>query len=75
MTKILGIIDWSIEEVGEWISDLGFEKMKDCFIENYISGKELVDLQNDELKDDLGVTALGARKAILREIQILKNKN
>jgi len=70
--KTKPIREWSIEEVGDWISDLGFEKMRGCFIDNYISGMELVDLENGELKDDLGVTALGARKAILREIELLK---
>ena len=46
--------------------------MRKCFVDNYISGMELVELDNSELKDDLGVAALGARKAILREIGKLK---
>jgi hypothetical protein len=61
-----------VEDVGEWIDSLGFSNFKPIFIENFISGKELVELTMDELKDDLGVTALGARKAILREIGELK---
>lgn len=47
--------------------------MRKCFEENYISGLELIELDNNELKDDLGVSALGARKAILREIGNLKS--
>jgi hypothetical protein len=47
--------------------------MRDCFVENMISGMELVELSAEELKDDLGVSALGARKAIIREISILKD--
>jgi len=47
--------------------------MRNCFEENYISGLELVELSNAELKEDLGVAALGARKAILREIGNLKS--
>ena len=57
-----------MEDVGDWIDSMGFEKMRKNFVDNYISGMELVELDNSELKDDLGVAALGARKAILREI-------
>jgi hypothetical protein len=63
---------WTVQDVGDWISDLGYPTMRDCFVENFISGKELLELTMDELKDDLGVTALGARKAIIREITNLQ---
>lgn len=69
---MLAIEEWTIEDVGQWVEDLGFGKMRKCFVENYISGLELIELTNAELKDDLGVSALGARKAILREVGILK---
>jgi len=65
------ITEWSIEEVADWIESLGFGSVRSIFVENYISGAELVDLTNEELKEDLGVAALGARKAILRQIQQL----
>ena len=70
----IAIEEWSVEDVGEWMEELGFGKMKASFIENYISGLELVELTNDELKDDLGVTALGVRKGLLREIAKLKSE-
>ena len=56
------------------MDELGFDKMRSGFVDNCISGQELVELTNDELKDDLGVTALGVRKAILREIGKLKDQ-
>jgi len=55
------------------LDELGFGKMKASFVENYISGMELVELTNEELKDDLGITALGVRKGLLREIAKLKS--
>ena len=69
--KFVDITEWSIEEVGDWIEEIGFGVVKNIFIENFISGSELVELTNEELKEDLGVRALGARKAILRNIQQL----
>ena len=58
--------------MGEWITKLGYPTMRDCFVENFIAGKELLELTMEELKEDLGVAALGARKAILREVANLK---
>lgn len=66
------VAQWSVENVGQWISDLGFEKFKGSFVENCISGEELLELEAIELKADLGISALGARKAIMRGIMRLK---
>lgn len=57
--------------MARWIGEIGFGNVAHLFQENCISGAELVDLTNDELKSDLGITALGARKAILRLAQQL----
>merc|ERR1711977_256113 len=72
-SKTKSIEDWTIEEVADWIAEIGFQQIRNIFVENYISGSELVELTNEELKEDLGVQALGARKAILREIKKLQD--
>ncbi|KAF8571857.1 hypothetical protein P879_03927 [Paragonimus westermani] len=33
---------WTVNEVGEWIENIGYAQYKDCFIENYIDGKKLI---------------------------------
>jgi len=60
--------------VGDWIVDIGFPELRNNFVSNYISGLELIELEPNELKDDLEVTALGARKAIIRNLTTLKEQ-
>ena len=46
-----------------------------AFSEHHITGNDLVQLTDSELKHDIGINVLGDRKAVLREIEVLKNTN
>lgn len=73
------VIAWSSAEVEEWVvrnielgepsADSNFRK---SVTENCLSGEDLLELTNTELRDELGVAAHGHRKLILRRIGALK---
>ncbi|KAJ3607060.1 hypothetical protein NHX12_026575 [Muraenolepis orangiensis] len=35
-------LDWSCHDVGSWIESLGFPEYKECFTDNFITGRKLV---------------------------------
>ena len=35
-------IHWSLEDVGNWIEEIGFPQYRDCFESNMISGRKLI---------------------------------
>ena len=66
---------WNSDEVSRWLTLKGFTTLKQLFEEKKISGESLLNLTNESLRDDLSISALGIRKAILREIGLLKQAN
>ncbi|XP_052041287.1 sterile alpha motif domain-containing protein 15 isoform X2 [Apodemus sylvaticus] len=48
-------LTWSPERVAEWISDLGFPQYKECFTENFISGRKLIHVNCSNLPQ-MGIT-------------------
>ncbi len=69
--------DWDVGQVGAWLSSLNGLVGKDAcikaFADNSINGPALELLDNNMLKDDLGITALGDRLALTRGIQELQS--
>ena len=68
----LPLTQWDSQTVLSWIKciDLGpaeSEALKQ-FEENMVTGKDLAEITDAELKEDLGIKALGARKKIVREL-------
>jgi len=63
------IAKWTVKEVADWIENIGFKEFRQNFEENLVDGATLIELESQELKDDLGVSAFGARKQILRAVQ------
>lgn len=57
-------------EVHDWLSELGLEKFAEVFEENEIDLDLAADLSDADLRD-LGVTAMGQRKKLLRAIETL----
>ena len=55
------------------MTSIGFASYSDNFLSNMVDGEALLELTTAELKDDLGIAALGARKEILRQISTLKS--
>ncbi|KAL5259668.1 hypothetical protein ACHWQZ_G009945 [Mnemiopsis leidyi] len=60
--------DWEAADVAEWLTGLGLGEYKDIFLENDISGPNLLDLTKADLKE-LGVTKLGHRITLTKEIK------
>eukprot|EP01129_Flabellula_baltica_P009257 TRINITY_DN3751_c0_g1_i2.p1 TRINITY_DN3751_c0_g1~~TRINITY_DN3751_c0_g1_i2.p1 ORF type:complete len:665 (+),score=130.32 TRINITY_DN3751_c0_g1_i2:110-2104(+) len=58
--------EWKTDEVIDWLNVIGLDKYVQVFQEEEIDGSALMDLEDQDLKEDLGMT-LGARKTFLRE--------
>ena len=65
-------ITWSIEDVGTWLQSINFPEYKRIFMENFISGYELLDLSEEDLIM-MGISILGHRKRILKALSKISN--
>jgi len=63
--------DWTIAEVGMWLEFISMGEFRIPFIEQQISGQDLLELTEADLVE-LGVKALGQRKRLQRNIKELK---
>jgi len=63
--------DWTIAEVGMWLDFISMGEFRIPFIEQQISGQDLLELTEADLVE-LGVKALGQRKRLQRNIKELK---
>ena len=57
-------------DIRDWLGELGLERYAEAFEENELDIDLLIDLSDADLKD-LGVTAMGHRKKLLRAIEAL----
>ena len=64
------VLDWSVSDVGLWLSNVGLDEYKLMVMNQAISGLELVDLTLDDL-GSIGISKLGDKKKILREVRLL----
>lgn len=48
-------IDWSVEEVADWIERLGYKEYRDCFITNAVCGRKMIWVSASTLPS-IGVT-------------------
>ncbi|EAT82670.2 hypothetical protein SNOG_10335 [Parastagonospora nodorum SN15] len=67
------LMEWTEEQVADFISDLGLEQYADTFAEEVISGDVLAALQHAELKE-MGVNSVGHRLTILKAVYEMKVK-
>ena len=71
------ICRWSVAQVLSWLkstNDGQFESLVAAFREHQIYGDALLSLTNDILRDELGIGAYGARHALLKAIESLKER-
>lgn len=61
-----------MDEVGEWLNNIGLIDYIEIFQKNHISGKNLLDITDKELKDDLGMFSVGHRKNFSKSQEHLK---
>ena len=63
-----------MDDVCHWLKSHGWEKFVDTFRDNEVDGDCLLTLDNNLLKNDLGITALGHRSRILKQVEALKKE-
>jgi hypothetical protein len=66
--------EWTTRQVSSWLQSVGMSQFVEVFASNNIAGKHLLELNNDDLAKDLGVTSLGNRKDLLTEIGKLRRE-
>merc|ERR1712227_538942 len=65
---------WSIEEVAEWISDLGYPQYRACFVDNEINGKKLILIDASKLPK-IGIQDFAHIKFIAAAIRIATSQS
>lgn len=65
------VSEWTVEEVERWLVSVGLGVHTAVFMENYVDGPCLLEITDSQLKNDMGITALGHRNQILRKIKAL----
>lgn len=64
------VADWSVADVGLWLEHSGLQEWKLNFINESVSGAELVDLTSSDLRD-IGLSNVGDRKTFMRQLSLL----
>ncbi|KAG2173199.1 hypothetical protein INT43_004573 [Umbelopsis isabellina] len=65
--------EWSVQQVGEWLTSVGLDSVVPNFVSQEISGDILVDLTIDALKE-LDINTYGKRYKIMTAITALKDE-
>lgn len=63
---------WTVEDVREWVKQIGFSDYEKQFYESRVDGDLLLQLTEENLNEDIGVTNGIRRKRFMRELQGLK---
>ncbi|XP_055088166.1 sterile alpha motif domain-containing protein 15-like [Periophthalmus magnuspinnatus] len=63
-------LEWSCQDVAKWIESLGFSQYKECFTENFISGRKLI-LVNCSNLPKFGITDFNHMKVICARVREL----
>lgn len=63
---------WSSEDVREWVKQIGFSEYANNFVESRVDGDLLLQLTENNLKEDIGLTNGIRRRRFTRELQNLK---
>eukprot|EP00586_Coscinodiscus_wailesii_P012867 CAMPEP_0172492862 /NCGR_PEP_ID=MMETSP1066-20121228/24118_1 /TAXON_ID=671091 /ORGANISM="Coscinodiscus wailesii, Strain CCMP2513" /LENGTH=193 /DNA_ID=CAMNT_0013262703 /DNA_START=67 /DNA_END=648 /DNA_ORIENTATION=- len=66
------IDQWDVNEVAVWLHCIGLGNYTDSFLENTVDGGMLLELNMDDLRDELGLSRLQAKK-LLRTLKFTKN--
>lgn len=63
---------WSTKDVMEWVKQIGFEELASNFVDSRVDGDLLLQLTEDNLKEDIGLINGIRRRRFTRELQNLK---
>jgi len=68
----LRVSSWSVEDVSKWLQTISLGQYTEAFIDAAIDGEFLYDLNDDDLKNTLGIEHRLHRKKILGSVHRLK---
>lgn len=63
---------WSVEDVKEWVKQIGFAEYERNFYDSRVDGDLLLQLNEDNLREDIGITNGIRRRRFRRELENLK---
>lgn len=63
---------WSVEDVREWVKQIGFAEYERNFYESRVDGDLLLQLTDENLHEDIGITNGIRRRRFKRELENLK---
>ncbi len=70
---LVQVSSWSVERVAAWVKSCGFPaEVVEAFASICVDGDLLLQLEEENLRDDLGITNGILRKRFLRELNVLK---
>jgi hypothetical protein len=64
--------EWCEADVSDWLRTIGLEDYVESFNSNHISGNNLFDLTESELKEDLKMVSVGHRVIFEKSVENLK---
>merc|ERR1719174_2567702 len=70
--EALKVSAWSVEDVARWLQTLSLGQYREAFIDASVDGAFLYDLNEDDLKNTLGIEHRLHRKKIINMITKLK---
>ena len=70
--QLLRVSAWSVEDVAKWLQTLSLGQYSEAFIDSAVDGEFLYDLNDDDLKNTLGIEHRLHRKKILNCVHRLK---
>lgn len=62
---------WGVEDVSKWLGENEFQTLIPIFKENEIDGEILLNLNEEKLKNELQIKALGIREKLMKKIKTL----
>ena len=65
---------WKNESVLEFLEAIGLNQLIQLFKEHEITGRDLISLNTQEMREDLQITNLHVRKKLCRQIEKLKGQ-
>ena len=63
------VAEWDIQDVCQWLKDIGLGEHASMFEENEIIGEHLLDFGKDDLRE-LGVKKLGHQKTFISKLNL-----
>ena len=66
------VFEWDIADVNEWLKHIGLEDYVEMFSINHITGKNLFEIKEDELKDEFKMNSVGHRKNFMNSVDYLR---